>query len=127
MTVACPRVLDGSRVRPGGFGSPGDHLGDKPGDSGEIATELGFGLNGHRRRSLLCCVPVGLPDGDGAPGPGPLARSVTEYIEAEPVAQRRELVTGSPKEDLAGEMADILISFRAGMCRTPAAKNRARQ
>ena len=95
----------------------------------EIVSEVGSGLNGHRRRllALLSDKAVGRIVVEHRDR---LARFGVEYIEAALAAQGREVVvveSGDHKLDLVQDFVDVVTSMCARIYGQRAAKNRAKR
>lgn len=92
-----------------------------------VVTEIGSGLNGHRKR-LVALLRDKSVEGIAVEHRDRLARFGSEYLEAALLASGRKLFVVDPKElkdDLVQDMIDVLTSFCARLYGRRAAKNRA--
>jgi len=92
-----------------------------------VVTDVGSGLNGHRKRLAALLRDPNL-EGIAVEHRDRLARFGSEYLEASLEASGRKLFVTDPKElkdDLVQDMVDVLTSFCARLYGRRSAKNRA--
>ncbi len=94
-----------------------------------VVTDIGSGLNGHRKRLAMLLRDPNL-EGIAVEHRDRLTRFGSEYLEAALEASGRKLFVTDPKElkdDLVQDMVDVLTSFCARLYGRRSAKNRAQR